>query len=120
MFKSIPDEVVEFVESARLAPVPETETEEFISQCNREAEAGDPKLVQRVVRQNIGTYKYDFSNLSADLYDNGELIVRYGTDRTEGDRKIDPRDPVAGQLDSLKLYLEREYGAEFVGPDLGM
>lgn len=120
MLKSIPDEVVEFVESVRLAPVPEAETAEFIAQCNREAEPGDPKLIQRVVRQNIGGYKHDFSNLSADLYDNGELLMRYGTDRAEGDRKIDPSEPVDEQLDSLKSYLEREYGAEFVGPDLGM
>ena len=120
MYKLIPEEVVEFVYSARLASVPEAETVEFIAKCNQEAEPGEPKLIQRVVRQNVGGHKHDFSNLSADLYDNGELLMRYGSDRAEGVRIINPREPVTEQLESLKSHLEREYGAEFLCPDIDL
>ena len=120
MFKAIPDEVVDLVESARLAPVPDGEISEYIRQYNIEAEAGEPKMVQRIARQNLGASKHDFSNLSADLYDNGGVLVRYGTERTEGVKELNPMEPIDKQMWDLRARLEREYGAQFMDAGIEM
>ena len=85
-----------------------------------EAEAGDAKMVQRIARQNIVRSKYDFSNLSAALYDNGGLMVRYGTERTEGVKELNPMEPIDRQVRELRDHLEREYGAQFIDAGIEM